>query len=314
MDNEEAINIVKPSQNKKKRSWLSIAILVLLAVIITIPLFILIYRYVPDIKVPVGDGYRIDHYLTAFLLFSFIFLLIRIFRHIVLGIIIAVLIVLTSNDIRGDGNYGFSDIIKDYKALLYYIEIQPIKIPFLKEFKMTIKNAAQIEDAIDYQNPDVRNFAVSNSTRYFNNAKLYYRYNDVVRYFSLFKSVNENWVYVHDPKDQDYYACASETLQHLAGDCDDYAIFMATCIKAIGGEARLIRTPNHMYPEVKICKEKNFERIHYLIKERLFQKESKYKKIHYHLDDGYVWLNFDYTASYPGGKFISLEITGMLNI
>ncbi|HEU4497412.1 MAG TPA: transglutaminase, partial [Flavobacterium sp.] len=52
-----------------------------------------------------------------------------------------------------------------------------------------------------------------------------------------------------------------------------------------------------------------------LIKEVLFKEESKGKELHYHIDErGQVWLNLDYTATYPGGPFMSEEILGALTL
>jgi hypothetical protein len=51
----------------------------------------------------------------------------------------------------------------------------------------------------------------------------------------------------------------------------------------------------------------------YLIKEVLFTQESHHQQIYYHIDErAQIWINLDYTASYPGGKFMSEEILGEL--
>ena len=51
----------------------------------------------------------------------------------------------------------------------------------------------------------------------------------------------------------------------------------------------------------------------YLIKEVLFVEESKNREIHYHIDErGKIWLNLDYTATFPGGPFMKEEILGEL--
>ena len=90
---------------------------------------------------------------------------------------------------------------------------------------------------------------------------------------------------------------------------------MAALIKAVGGEVRLIRTANHMYPEVKVCSYEQFPDIIDLIKNRLFFKESLGNRIYYHLDEwNNIWLNFDYTNIYPGGAFMEDEIIGIMEI
>jgi len=59
----------------------------------------------------------------------------------------------------------------------------------------------------------------------------------------------------------------------------------------------------------------DLETVVYLIKEVLFQNETKGKEIHYHIDErGQIWLNLDYTAKYPGGPFMSQEILGALTL
>ena len=90
---------------------------------------------------------------------------------------------------------------------------------------------------------------------------------------------------------------------------------MAACIKAIGGSPRLIHTGGHIYPEMLIGTKKDLETAVFLIKEVLFVNETKNKDIHYHIDErGNIWLNLDYTATYPGGPFMSEEILGELTL
>jgi hypothetical protein len=135
----------------------------------------------------------------------------------------------------------------------------------------------------------------------------------MIQCFAVFKEIRNHWNYVNDPKGTEYIASASESLQHFSGDCDDHAILMAACIKAIGGTPRIIHTGGHLYPEMLIGQKKDLETAIYLIKEELFIQESYNQQIHYHIDErGQIWLNLDYTATYPGGKFMSEEILGAL--
>jgi hypothetical protein len=90
---------------------------------------------------------------------------------------------------------------------------------------------------------------------------------------------------------------------------------MAACIKSIGGTPRLIHTGGHIYPEILIGNKSDLETVNYLIKKILFVKESKGNQIHYHIDErDQIWLNLDYTATYPGGPFMSEEILGALTL
>ena len=174
-------------------------------------------------------------------------------------------------------------------------------------------NKGKIIDAVNYDSPRVRNFAVMSATKYFRNIKGYQEQRRLIQCFAVFKEIRNRWLYVNDPSNREYIASASESLQHFSGDCDDHAILMAACIKAIGGTPRIIHTGGHLYPEMLIGTKADLETANYLIKEQLFVEESKNQEVHYHIDErGQVWLNLDYTARYPGGRFMREEILGEL--
>ncbi len=299
---------------KKPRKVLSAIFIILLSIIVTFPIFIIVYRYIPDLVINIDESrsIRIDHVLTFALIFLVVGLILYYFRYLFVGLFVLVLLILIINQVRG--KYGFSKVINDYSDLITYMESNPVAIPFIKETKMTIRNADKIKKAINYSDPEIRSYAVSSSLEYFNNKVLYSEYGNIVRYFSIFKVLND-WNYVPDPIGNEYYAKSTESIKTFGGDCDDYSIMMAACIKAVGGEVRLIHTKRHLYPEVKINDRNEFLGIVYLIKRELFYKESLGKKIYYHLDsENNIWLNFDNTARYPGGKFLREEIIGILKI
>ncbi len=176
-------------------------------------------------------------------------------------------------------------------------------------------NKSKILSAVEYQNPKIRNFAIMAVNKHFKNVKGYYDYFTIIQSFAVFKEINSRWNYVSDPKGHDYIAKATESLHYLSGDCDDHSVFMAACIKSIGGTTRLIHTKGHIYPELLIGNKKDLEHINYAIKKVLFPVESKNKAINYHIDErGNVWLNLDYTARYPGGPFMNEEILGALTL
>jgi hypothetical protein len=291
---------------------LSSFILTIVSAFITIPIFIIVYRYVPNIIVPIGKGLRIDHILTVAVIFTIIRIITYYVRFFLYGTVILLVFVLIIGQIVG--GFGFTNIYKKYMDMISYVGSNPIRIPFLGDIKSTIEDSEKIIEAIDYSNPVVRDFAVTASQTYFTDAKYDYKYRNVVKYFSIFR-VMSSWKYVSDPKWEDYYAKASESIRLMAGDCDDYSILMAACIKAIGGEVRLVRTPVHIYPEVKVCTYGDFPDIINLIKSRLFYKESLGNRVYYHIDDwNNIWLNFDYNNMYPGGEFTSEKIVGILQL
>jgi hypothetical protein len=176
-------------------------------------------------------------------------------------------------------------------------------------------NKSKILSAIEYENPKVRNFAIMATTKHFRNLKGYGDYRTIIQCFAVFKEINSRWNYVHDPKEGDYIATASESLLYFSGDCDDHSILMAACVRSIGGTPRLIHTKGHIYPEILIGSMEDLEKVNYLIKNELFPRESAKKQLHYHIDErGQVWMNLDYTAKYPGGPFLFEEILGALTL
>lgn len=75
-------------------------------------------------------------------------------------------------------------------------------------------------------------------------------------------ALSRNWKYVSDPAVSwtDYTSPASRTIAlGLAGDCDDYATVVASCIIAVGGRARIIHAfrgnQGHAWAEVWIGRE-----------------------------------------------------------
>jgi hypothetical protein len=295
-----------------KNNWFITLLNIFTTLIIAVPAFILFYKYVPEIKLVIADKHilRLDYILTAITIFFLIYMIVRLLRKIMLGIMLMLFIFLLTNMLMD--RYSFRDIFQDYRSLIIYLLEEPVEVPFLPE-SASFRYAAKFKAAVMPENSAVRNFAVVISLKYFSDPYLYRRYGKVIRYFSIFKEIKERWKYIQDPGRIEYYASARESIIHLSGDCDDYAILMVSCIMAVGGEARIVRTIGHVYPEVKICHKQDFVKYNLLIRQ-LFETESKGKDIFYHEDEeGYIWLNFDYTDRYPGGKFMNPKTIGILN-
>jgi hypothetical protein len=311
MEKNRKIQILGRIMNKN--SFLIRVFIVLTAIILSIPLYIILYSYMPEIKISVNSNvhFRVDHILVFILVFLCVWFLVRLLRVFIMILALLTLLILSINFFLDA--YSYDDIYTDYKSLVFYLIHEPVKVPFIPE-SASFRNAKSIKKAIDYQDTKVRNYAVGISVEHFNDLRYEQRLKKVLRYFSIFKVINNKWNYVSDPSNEEYYAAASETIDHLSGDCDDYAIVMAACIKAVGGEARLVRTEGHLYPEVLVCSSRDFEIINLLIRE-LFEKETEAKLIYFHEDkNGNIWLNFDYTDRYPGGEFMNERIINILYI
>jgi len=291
-----------------KKPWDSI-IIFLLNVLIAIPVFLIVHLNLID-----PDWYfSIDRILLFIAIIVIIQLILRLLRKVIIICIVLYLLVLLYGSTLGD--YGFSDVFEDYRSMVYMMADDPNPQDIIISKLLPFPNKNRILRAVNYDNPKVRNFAVVTTTKQVGNFKRYGDYRTIIQSFAIFEEINSRWNYVNDPKGRDYIASASESIPFLSGDCDDHAILMAACVRAIGGTPRLIHTTGHIYPEILIGRKSDLEAINYLIKKVLFVNESKGKELNYHIDErGQVWLNLDYTARYPGGRFMSEEILGALTL
>jgi hypothetical protein len=290
------------------RPW-DMVIIFLLNILIAVPVFIIIHQNIIDPQWP----FEIDRILLFVAIVTIIQLMLRLMRRIIIISIALYLIALLYGSVFG--HYGFNSVFEDYRFMIYTMSDSPNPQDLILSRLLPFPNKSRILDAIEYENPKVRNFALMATTKDFKNVRGYPQYRTITQCFAVFKEINSRWNYVSDPKGREYIADASESLLYFSGDCDDHAILMAACVKSIGGIPRLIHTGGHIYPEILIGDKADLETINYLIKKVLFIKESKGKQIHYHIDEsGQVWLNLDYTATYPGGPFMSEEILGALTL
>ncbi|WP_418262886.1 transglutaminase [Flavobacterium faecale] len=291
-----------------KKPWDDVIIFVL-NVLIAIPLFIIAHENLIELN----WVFNLDRILIFIGIILLIQLLLRLLRTIIIICIFLYVMVLFYGTTLG--NYGFNSVFEDYNSMIYTMSDNPYPQDIIVSKLLPFPNKTKILNAIEYQNPRVRNFAVMATTKHFKNVRGYADYRTIIQCFAVFKEINERWNYVSDPKDEDYIASASESLNYFSGDCDDHSILMAACVRAIGGTPRLIHTKGHIYPEILIGKMNDLETVNFLIKNILFTKESYRKQLHYHIDErNQIWLNLDYTAKYPGGPFLSEEILGALTL
>lgn len=290
------------------KPWDDVVIFVL-NVLIAIPLFIIAHQNLVDPNWPL----YLDRVLMALLILVLIQILLRLIRTVLIIGIGIYLVVMFYGTIFG--GYGFVSVFQDYGYMIYSMSDNPNPQDLFVSKLLPFPNKAKTLQAIEFDNPKVRNFALYATTKHFKDVKGQKEHRKMIQCFAVFKEIRNRWNYVNDPKGQEYIARATESLIHFSGDCDDHAILMAACIRAIGGTPRLIHTGGHIYPEMLIGERSELEAANYLIKEMLFIDESKGKEVHYHIDErGQIWLNLDYTARYPGGPFMSEEILGALTL
>jgi hypothetical protein len=129
----------------------------------------------------------------------------------------------------------------------------------------------------------------------------------------LWSHVRGRWHYVNDPRGQEYFARASESIVNgYAGDCDDFAIVLGATIEAIGGEARVVMMDGpgggHAYAEACLTLTPND------VRDRLVRYyrgrndpnlgRQSFRTMHYRQSEGCpVWLNLDWNAGFPGGPY-----------
>jgi len=161
------------------------------------------------------------------------------------------------------------------------------------------KIAKNVSQAMDYTNPTTRDFALkiipkSHSGDY-----------SISQICDEWEYVYKRWTYVNDPNGFEYWSPASRTINiGLKGDCDDFAILMASLTESIGGKSRIVLVSGHAYPEVYIGDDD--EKMHKITE--YITKRYNCKTIHYHTENGSdgvsrYWLNLDWSAKHPGGPF-----------
>lgn len=296
------------TQFRLPKPWDAVVILIF-NILILVPVFIILHQNLIDPEWPFHLD-RILLFIIITLVVQLLFLLIR--KVVLLFLLLYILFLLYGTVFQ---RYGFMQVYEDYRSMIFAMSENPNPQDIIISRLLPFPNKSKIISSIEYNKPEVRNFALQATTKHFRDVKGFREQRQMIQCFAIFKEVQSRWNYVNDPKNREYIATASESLQHFSGDCDDHAVLMAALIRSIGGTPRLIHTRAHMYPEMLIGTKADLEKAIYLIKEVLFVEESKGKEIHYHIDErGNVWLNLDYTATYPGGPFMSEEILGALTL
>ena len=285
----------------------------LVALLLTLPLFIILYPFVPELVLPIGEGIRIDHAFTFVLILVAFIVLVRRFQMMVYMILIVGMLAVTVTTVTG--TYTFGRMYNDYAEFLTSLRETTVHVPLASHKLRPFHDAEKLRKLITEPDPAVRKAAVQMATKHFSKVPIQNDEFTLVQSFSIFKEINHNWKYVSDVKGGEYFAHPLESLELMAGDCDDHAMLMAACIKAIGGEVRLVRTDGHIYPEMKIGDDAKLERAAYLIRKELFPREVGDAPLYHHTDaDGQHWINLDYTRHYPGGELMNERIVGILEV
>ena len=167
------------------------------------------------------------------------------------------------------------------------------------EYSQEAEFASSYSQAIEPTDPIVRSYALkaipaSHDGEY-----------SVQQLCDIYNKLYNDWVHVNDPDGEEYIVPASESVKVLRGDCDDYAVLMASLVEAIGGTSRVIVASDsagdeHVYAEVYL---NDFKEGQDNVIDTIGRKYGV-KTVYYHIDEnGDYWLNLDYTSYYPGSKY-----------
>lgn len=311
-DDRGALAGMSGEGEERVSTLLGTAVQFLVALVAALPISVLLWSRLPQPILPTVAGISLDRLVVFLLVFALLLFMLRKWTLLAYGLLVAGLGWITVMDFRGD--YGFGDLYKDYGLMLANISQRTEALPEVNDLK-PFKGAEELRKAMDYKDPEVRSFAVRAATTWFTEAAENEADRKLVQAFSVFKVINNAWVYVSDPADGEYFATAKESVPLLAGDCDDHAVLMASAITAIGGKVRLVRTSGHIYPELYVGDAKGMQRAAYLIRNVLFPDEARHADLYYHTDaEGGRWINLDYTRHYPGGPVMSEKIIGILRV
>lgn len=176
----------------------------------------------------------------------------------------------------------------------------------LAAFRPGGESAQKLAAAMSPMDPLTRNTAIKLAAR---NEGAFH----VEQVAEVWAGVRKPWRYVNDPEGREYFATATETIQNgYIGDCDDFAVTLASMVISIGGKARVILMDGpkggHAYAEA--CVQGDPSKVasaltkHYKNKFRKYITGSIPKQISYRTSaDCPIWLNLDWSASVPGGPY-----------
>lgn len=147
-----------------------------------------------------------------------------------------------------------------------------------------------MNDKVDPYNTEVRKMAAVSAKKYPGPYNVY-------QLCSLFDDTKNRIDYISDPRGRDLWSPPGDTLLIGAGDCDDYAILLASLVESIGGTARIYLTDTHAFATVYIGDEGNTQ----LVVEGVRQYYGNLP-VYYTTDEYGSWLLMDPTSSvYAGG-------------
>ena len=147
-----------------KKPWDDVIIFVL-NILIAIPLFIILHQNL----INPNWFLNIDRVILFIVMIVVIQIILRLLRKFIIPCIIVYLLVLGYGSTIG--NYGFNNVYDDYNSMMYSMSYNPYPQDIIIAKLLPFPNKSKIINAIEYQNPKVRNFAVMATSKYFKDIK-----------------------------------------------------------------------------------------------------------------------------------------------
>jgi hypothetical protein len=287
-------------------------LLIIIGLLTILPLAPLINRYIPPIIL--GD-WNLDLIISLIVAAIVTYIILRIFHFLLVPAVILFVGVIMYNQFTN--GYGFGKMINDYRSMVKnnwgkseQKEIDLVMTPSIFDGPLT-RTVKALRSKVNHQDSVVRNFAVQHSLEFFD--EYHNKYGSQVRVLSLFKYINGNFKYVPDSERDEYFATPRETiLNGIGGDCDDHSILMVSAMKAIGAHCRMVLTEGHLYPELLVGNDKDFEKMQSAIIH--LYGNSVQGNIYFHEQNGQYWLNLDYTARHPGGPYVNEKAYALIEL
>lgn len=154
----------------------------------------------------------------------------------------------------------------------------------------------EIVKACDYKNNVVRSKAAIIASQTKGNF-------NIGQVCDIFDYCYDNWKYVNDPNGELYQKASNTIRNGLTGDCDDFAVLMASMLLSVGGDVRVnfayAESGGHAFAELNVGKTNIKAYADYIRARYKFTGNIWYRQD----EEGNAWLNLDWWAKHPGGEY-----------
>ena len=213
---ESKSDSASPKERKDRNFGYEILVLGAVSTILTMPLFIFLYKFMPKVEFFLSRTLiKLDYVILFLLIFFLTYYLLKKFRLVVIGVVVTGLIAITITNFSGI--YTVNNLREDYYSFLFNLSGDSFEADFIVGNEK-FRKEKELRAAIDYTNPDLRNYAAYIGTKHFEDKAHLAKNRKWVQFFSVFKEVYGQWKYVYDPAHEDYYSKASQTLKQLNDD------------------------------------------------------------------------------------------------